>query len=87
MSVAIHHRARPQGTSPVGRRPTRVVVGSLAAGFGTAVILVMAVCPGATEGVTTGAALLGFGFGWTMLRALSARTPRSQRWATVPAVA
>lgn len=87
MSVAVQHRARPHGTSPAGRPPTRVVVGSLAVGFFAAVTLTMLVLPGATEGVTAGAGLLGFGLGWAVLRALSDRTTRPQRWATVPAVA
>ncbi len=47
----------------------------------------MVVFPGATEGVSTGAALLGFGLGWAALYALSARTDRPQPWAAVPAVA
>ncbi|KQV65821.1 hypothetical protein ASC64_13045 [Nocardioides sp. Root122] len=64
-----------------------VVVGSLAAGFGAAAILTMVVFPGATEGVTAGAALLGFGLGWAMLRTLSRWTTHPQRWATVPAIA
>jgi hypothetical protein len=59
----------------------------LAAGLGAAVILTMLVLPGATEGVTAGAGLLGFGLGWAVLRGLSERTTRPQRWATVPAVA
>jgi hypothetical protein len=87
MSVAVQHRVRPHGTS-TGRRPdTRVVLVSLAAGLGAAVILTMLVLPGATEGVTAGAGLLGFGLGWAVLRGLSERTTRPQRWATVPAVA
>jgi pimeloyl-ACP methyl ester carboxylesterase len=65
---------------------TRVVLGSLAAGLAAAFVLVMLVLPGATEGVTVGSALLGFGFGWAMLRVLSSRTTRPQRWAVVPAV-
>ena len=87
MSVAVQHRVRPHGTS-TGRRPdTRVVLVSLAAGLGAAVVLTMLVLPGATEGVTAGAGLLGFGLGWAVLRGLSERTSRPQRWATVPAVA
>ena len=87
MSVAVQHRVRPHGKS-TGRRPgTRVVLVSLAAGLGAAVILTMLVLPGATEGVTAGAGLLGFGLGWAVLRGLSERTSRPQRWATVPAVA
>jgi pimeloyl-ACP methyl ester carboxylesterase len=87
MSVTTHHRVRPHGTS-AGRRPaTRVILVSLTSGLVAAFLLTMLVVPGATEGVTTGAALLGFGVGWAMLRVLTARTGRSQRWAVVPAVA
>jgi pimeloyl-ACP methyl ester carboxylesterase len=87
MSVTLHHRVPPHGTN-TGRRPTtRVVLASLAAGLVAALVLTMLVVPGATEGVTTGAALIGFGLGWAMLRALSARTTDPRRWATVPAVA
>jgi len=63
-----------------------VVLVSLAAGLGAALVLTMLVVPGATEGVTAGAAILGFGLGWAMLRTLSARTTTPQRWAAVPAV-
>lgn len=87
MSVTLHHRVRPQDTSPVDPPSRRVVVGSLAAGLGGAVILTMVVFPGATEGVTAGAALLAFGLGWAMLSTLSSRTSNPQRWATVPAIA
>ena len=69
------------------RSPTAAVVISLAVGVAAAAVLTLLVFPGATEGVSTGAALLGFGLGWAALRALSARTARPQRWATVPAVA
>jgi pimeloyl-ACP methyl ester carboxylesterase len=47
----------------------------------------MVVFPGASEGVTTGSALVGFGLGWAMLRAWSGRTTRPQPWAGAPAVA
>lgn len=90
MSVHVHHPAGPAGTQRPAirgsRSVTRVVLGSLAAGLATALVLVMLVLPGATEGVTAGSALLGFGLGWAMLRALSSRTTRPQRWAVVPAV-
>ena len=87
MTIVAHHHARPTGTSPEGGRVTPVVVGSLTAGLAAAVVLTMLVFPGATEGMTTGAALLGFGLGWALLHALSARTPHPQPWAAVPAVA
>ncbi|MBD3926389.1 alpha/beta fold hydrolase [Nocardioides cavernae] len=74
-------------TSPNARSTTAVVVVALAIGMAATAVLTMLVFPGATEGVTTGAALLGFGVGWAALHALSRRTPRPQRWAAVPAVA
>lgn len=85
MSTDVHHSARPIHAGPRGRPATRAVLGSLATGVAVAVLLTMVVVPGATEGVTAGAALLGFGLGWAMLRALSARTTRPQSWAAVPA--
>jgi pimeloyl-ACP methyl ester carboxylesterase len=63
-----------------------IVVGSFAAGLTAALLLVWFVSPGAAEPVVTGSAMLGFGFGWAMLAALSAwRTDQPQRWALVPA--
>jgi pimeloyl-ACP methyl ester carboxylesterase len=91
MSTDVHRTARPPGSPPETRHRernlTRVVVGSLGTGAALAVLLTMVVVPGASEGVTTGSALLAFGLGWTMLRVRSARTARPQRWATVPAIA
>jgi pimeloyl-ACP methyl ester carboxylesterase len=74
-------------TSPNTSTSTSVVVISLAVGMAATAVLTMLVFPGATEGVSSGAALLGFALGWAALRALSAKTTRPQRWATVPAVA
>ena len=66
----------------------RVIAGSLIAGAVSALVLVLVVFPGATESVITGSALLAFGFGWAMMRVLSATmTSHPQRWATIPAVA
>jgi pimeloyl-ACP methyl ester carboxylesterase len=66
----------------------RVIGGSLAVGAVSALVLVLAVYPGATEGVITGSILLAFGLGWAMMAALSTGvTEQPQRWATVPAVA
>ena len=63
-----------------------IVVGSLAAGLAAALLLVWFVSPGAAEPVVTGSAMLGFGFGWAMLAALSVwRTDQPQRRALVPA--
>ena len=74
-------------TSPTKRSSTSVVVLSLAVGMVTSAVLTMVVFPGATEGVSTGAVLLGFALGWATLRALSAKTRRPQPWAAVPAAA
>lgn len=71
-----------------GRSPTRVVAGSLATGAAIALVLVLAVFPGATESVVTGSILIGFGCGWALLARLSVRrTSQPQGWAAVPAVA
>ena len=77
----------PHDTAPPRRSATTAVVISLAAGVAAAAALTLLVFPGATEGVSTGATLLGFGLGWAALRVLSARTGRPQRWAAVPAAA
>jgi pimeloyl-ACP methyl ester carboxylesterase len=91
MSTIVSRHARPpvseHGVHRPDRRLARVVVASLAAGAVVAVLLTMGVVPGASEGVTTGAALLAFGLGWAMIRVLSVRTAQPQRWATVPAIA
>jgi pimeloyl-ACP methyl ester carboxylesterase len=66
----------------------RVMAASLIAGAVTALVLILAVFPGATESVITGSALVAFGLGWAMMRVLSSRmTSQPQRWTTVPAVA
>jgi len=75
---------RPAGSGPV----KRVIGASLVTGAVTALVLTLAVFPGATESVITGSLLVAFGLGWAMLRVLTARmTSQPQRWATVPAVA
>ncbi len=74
----------PPATST--RSTTLVVAGSLVGGLVLAALLCLVVFPGATEAVITGSALLGFGTGWALLAAISARTPRPQRWAWAPAV-
>ena len=81
------HLMSTTDTSPTKRSSTSVVVISLAVGMVTAAVLTMVVFPGATEGVSTGAVLLGFALGWGTLRALSAKTERPQPWAAVPAAA
>ncbi|WP_107772754.1 alpha/beta hydrolase [Nocardioides sediminis] len=92
MSAHVHHPTRPAGRHGVAGagepRLTRVVLASLATGAAAALLLTMVVLPGATEAVTTGSALVGFGLGWTVLRFLCGRAAgRTQGWATVPAVA
>lgn len=73
--------------APPRRSMTSVVVFSLFVGVAAATGLTLLVFPGATEGVSTGAALLGFGLGWATLCTLSERTTQPQRWAAVPAAA
>ncbi|MEP9363021.1 alpha/beta fold hydrolase [Nocardioides sp. CN2-186] len=68
------------------RSTTLVVVGSLMSGLVLAALLCLLGFPGATEAVITGSVLIGFGVGWALLAGLSARSPRRQRWAWVPAV-
>ena len=87
MSTDVHRRVRSNVTSPEGRPGTRVVLRSLACGLAVALLLTMVVLPGATEGVTVGAALVGFGLGWAMLHVLAGRKGHPQPWAVVPAVA
>jgi pimeloyl-ACP methyl ester carboxylesterase len=63
-----------------------VVIGSIVTGLVLAALLVLVVFAGAREYVITGAAMLGFAFGWLMLAVLSRwRTDQPQRWALVPA--
>ncbi len=87
MSIDVHRRVRSNVTSPGVRPPTGTVLGSMAAGAAAAALLTMVVLPGATEGATVGAALVGFGLGWAMLHVLTGRKGHPQRWAVVPAVA
>jgi pimeloyl-ACP methyl ester carboxylesterase len=69
-------------------RVRTIIGGSLVAGAAMALILTLAVFPGATESVITGSLLLGLGSGWGLLAVLSARwSSRPQTWATVPAAA
>jgi pimeloyl-ACP methyl ester carboxylesterase len=64
------------------------MAGSLLTGLALGLVLVLLVFAGATEPVITGAALVGFGSGWALLAALTARwTTQPQRWARVPAIA
>jgi hypothetical protein len=81
---------RPAG--PAKRRAERgsamIVAGSLLAGLVIALALVGGPFAGAREPAITGAILLGFAVGWTLLAVLSVRlTDRAQHWAAVPATA
>lgn len=91
MSIDTHPAEQRGPHTPKTRQPARVrrvIGGSLVAGAVTALILTLAVFPGATESVITGSMLLAFGLGWAMIAVLSARmTSQPQRWAAVPAVA
>ena len=65
---------------------SRVVLGSLALGAITAVVMTLVVFPGATESVITGSLLFGLGLGWGTLDIVSGRkTTQPQRWARIPA--
>src|SRR3954470_16095590 len=67
---------------------TRVVGASVFVGAVSAAVLSLVVLPGATESVTTGSLLVGFGLGWAALVVLSARfTDPDPPWARVPAAA
>ena len=87
--------APPSSTAaapPDGREPRRgsirlVIAGSLLIGLVLAAVLPLVVFGSGTEGVITGAALLGFAAGWAVLALLSTRTTQPQRWAWVPAAA
>lgn len=87
MSIDVHRRVRSNATNPGSRPVARVVIGSLATGLAAAALLTLVVFPGATEGVTAGAALIGFGLGWATLHLFSGRTDRPQPWAATPAIA
>ena len=90
--MTVHtHPTATQASGAVEATPTtgpvaRIVAGSLAAGAAAALVLTLVVFPGGTEGRITGSLLVGFGFGWALLAALTGRyTNRPQRWAAVPA--
>ena len=96
MSIDINPTAHPadhrDGSAtpdvPVSGPVARIVVGSLAGGLAAALVLTLVVFAGNTESVITGSVLIGFGFGWAMLAALTVRyTTRPQRWAAVPGAA
>jgi pimeloyl-ACP methyl ester carboxylesterase len=63
-----------------------IIAGSLIGGLVAAIALVAIPFAGSSESAITGAILLGFAFGWTLMAVLSARvTDRPLRWAAVPA--
>ena len=94
MSTQTHPTSRPHRTpeptrDTTQRRPAgRTIVASVVAGAVAALVLALVVFAGGTEATITGALLLGFGFGWALMAALTVRrTSEPQRWAVVPAVA
>ena len=93
MSTQTHPTSRPHRTpeptrDTTQRRPAgRTIVASVVAGAVAALVLALVVFAGGTEATITGALLLGFGFGWALMAALTVRrTSEPQRWAVVPAV-
>ncbi|HET9861254.1 MAG TPA: alpha/beta fold hydrolase [Nocardioidaceae bacterium] len=83
-----HRRPEPTGAATERRPAGRTIVGSVVAGGVAALLLSLVVFAGGSEATITGALLLGFGFGWALLAALTVRRTRQpQRWAFVPAVA
>ena len=94
MSIQTHPTSQPHRTpeptwDATKRRPAgRTIVASVVAGAVAALVLALVVFAGGTEATITGALLLGFGFGWALMAALTVRRTRQpQRWAIVPAVA
>ncbi|HYP44202.1 MAG TPA: alpha/beta hydrolase [Propionibacteriaceae bacterium] len=92
MSVQTHSTSRPQRTpeptTEATERPAgRLIVGSVLTGAVAALVLALVVFAGGTEATITGALLLGFGFGWSLMATLTVRrTQQPQRWTVVPAV-
>jgi pimeloyl-ACP methyl ester carboxylesterase len=91
MSVDTHPASHRDDTATSCSEPKpgpvgRIIAGSLGAGVGAALVLSLVVFAGGTESVITGSMLIGFGFGWALIAALTSRhTNRPQRWAFVPA--
>ena len=74
--------------STTERRLATITAASVFGGLAAAVALVAIPFAGSRESAITGALLLGFALGWTLLAALSTRfTDQPQRWAAVPAAA
>jgi pimeloyl-ACP methyl ester carboxylesterase len=87
-TVSEHVTGRPDGPDAIRRGHIGwVIAASLGVGLLTALVLAAAPFVPATEDGVTGAVLIGFAVGWTMLAGLSALvTDQSQRWALVPAL-
>jgi pimeloyl-ACP methyl ester carboxylesterase len=84
----LHRTDRPTYRTASHGPFARIVLASVAAGLATALTLGLVVFAGGTEATVTGAMLVGFGFGWTLIGVLSRRlTDRPQRWTAVPAAA
>lgn len=81
-TAAVRPSTNPRPRGSLGR----VTTVSLATGLISALLLAVVAFPGAGEPVITGVGLIGLAIGWALLAALSRRTDRPQRWATVPAV-
>jgi len=89
--TAVGATARPENSTRTASHPGRVgrvIAASLAAGVGSAAVMVLGVLPGAPEAAVVGAALISFAMAWAMLAWLTTRrTAHPQRWAFVPAAA
>jgi pimeloyl-ACP methyl ester carboxylesterase len=85
----LHHTEQPTDVTASSQGPfARILLASLGAGLAAALTLSLVVFAGHAEAAVTGAMLVGFGFGWTLIGVLSRRlTDRAQRWTAVPAVA
>jgi pimeloyl-ACP methyl ester carboxylesterase len=85
--VKLNHPFRSGNSRPTGKGHVGLTVaGSLLSGLVAAIALIVGPLRGSQEHVITGAALLGFAFGWVMLAVLSTLwTDQPQRWAIVPA--
>jgi pimeloyl-ACP methyl ester carboxylesterase len=65
-----------------------IIAGSLIGGLVSAAAFVASPLSGGEESAATGALLLGFAVGWTLIALLTTRfTDRPERWAAVPAAA
>ncbi len=73
-----HRRPEPTGAATERRPAGRTIVGSVVAGGVAALLLSLVVFAGGSEATITGALLLGFGFGWALLAALTVRRTGSR---------